>query len=145
MSASLADVASDLRNRIPDEFFIVQFSRSRGPGGQNVNKVNTRAAVSLDIAGLPGLTDEEKRRIRTRLAGKLTRDGRLITSSDTFRTQRANHKAAVDRLFELLASALVRRTPRRATAPTKGSVRRRLQDKKVRSERKQQRRGTADD
>ena len=79
-----------------DELSVV-FSRSSGPGGQNVNKVSTRATVLFDVALSPSLTDEQKRKIRERLATRVSGEGVLRVSSQRERSQSANRAAARER------------------------------------------------
>lgn len=121
-----------------------RFDRSPGPGGQNVNKLATRATLLLDFEQCPHFSDPDKRLIRERLARRLARDGRLRVVSSAGRTQLANRGAAEIRLLELLAQATARRKPRTATAPSRASQRRRLQDKRRRGEAKRQRRGVGE-
>ena len=125
-----------LRGRIGVEQFTYSFTRSGGPGGQNVNKVNTRVTLWFDLEANPTLTDDEKRTIRARLGGRITADGRLHLVSMRHRTQLANRRAAVERFYELVAAALRPRTIRKATKVPRGSRERRLQDKKSAGERK---------
>ncbi|MBN2448412.1 MAG: aminoacyl-tRNA hydrolase [Phycisphaerae bacterium] len=118
----------------------VQFSRSAGPGGQNVNKVSTRATVLLDFEACTRLSDWQKARIRGRLRTRLARDGRLRVVSQVERTQARNRNRAERRLIELLAEAFTVQKSRRPTAPTRGSRERRLEAKRQRGDVKRQRR-----
>ncbi len=131
---------TELRRRIGEDALSFQFTTSGGPGGQNVNKVNTRAVLSFDLAGTDALSPEERRRILARLGGRVTRDGMLRVSSMRFRTQRANRSAAVDRFFELLAQSLHRPKTRVPTRVSRASVARRLTAKRQASEKKSLRR-----
>ena len=118
-----------------------QFARSSGPGGQNVNKVNTKAEVWVSIDSIRGLTDRARARLE-RLAGRrLTAAGEIHVASDTERTQEANRTAALGRLRELLIETMHEPRPRRKTRPSRASKERRLQSKKRRSEIKARRRG----
>lgn len=112
------------------------FARSAGPGGQNVNKVSTRANLLFDFQNCEPLSPGQKARIRTRLASRLSRDGRLRVASQKMRTQRRNREAAQERLVELLRETLKTQKPRRATRPSRASRERRLVDKKRRGEAK---------
>lgn len=117
----------------------VRFSRSPGPGGQNVNKVNTRVTLLFDFAACAELTDVQQERIRVRLATRVSRDGRLRVVSHRERTQARNRAAAETRLIELLTEATRVRRGRRPTRPTAASKRRRLDSKRKRGELKRQR------
>jgi len=112
----------------------LRFSRSPGPGGQNVNKVSTRVTLLFDFASCDVLGDDDKARIRRRLTTRLSRDGRLQIASRRERTQSRNRRAAEARLIELLAETLRKTKPRRTTRPTAGSRERRLAGKRRRSE-----------
>ncbi len=112
----------------------VRFARSSGPGGQNVNKLNTRVTLLFDFQLCDLLTDAQKQRIQHRLATRRSRDGRLRVVSQQTRTQVANRAAAERRLVELLREALKVRKPRRATRPTPAARERRLAAKRRRSE-----------
>ncbi|UCC32432.1 MAG: aminoacyl-tRNA hydrolase [Phycisphaerales bacterium] len=128
-----------LRRRIPVRQLSFRFARSRGPGGQNVNKVSTRVSLHFDLAGSDALTDSEKRRIRTRMPGRVSKEGYLRVVSMRHRTQGANRNAAIDRFYELLAQALSRPKPRKPTRVPQAAHQRRLSDKRLRSRRKRQR------
>lgn len=120
---------------------VFSFVRSGGPGGQNVNKVNTKAVASIDLSHLSGLSPEETTRIRHRLSNRISNNNLLVLHCDEFRSQLANRKAALSRLTELILSAIKTERPRRPTKPTKASVRKRLELKKRRSVIKQSRSG----
>jgi ribosome-associated protein len=126
---------------IPDEELSFVTARSGGPGGQNVNKLETKVTVRFDVAGSPRLSEEQRQRLRERLATRITRDGVLQVSSQRHRTQAANRDAAVARLAELMREALAEETPRRPTRPSVASRRRRLDEKRRQSRRKRERTG----
>jgi ribosome-associated protein len=115
-------------------------SRSGGPGGQNVNKLNTRVTLLFDVAGSAGLSAEQKQRILGgALSKRVDRQGVLRVVSQKHRSQEANHRAAVERLQQLLQHALKPVPIRRKTRPSAASRRRRLEVKKQRSELKRRR------
>ncbi len=124
-----------------------RFSRSPGPGGQNVNKVNTRVTLLFDFVACSELNDAQKTRILDRLSTRVSSDGRLRVVSHRERTQVRNRRAAEGRLLELIAEATHEAKTRRPTRPTAGSRERRLAGKRKRSEivRARQRLPTADD
>lgn len=117
---------------IPDSELELKTSRSSGPGGQNVNKLETRVTVRFDVAGSPSLSEEERERIRERLGHRLTKAGVLQVSSQRHRTQAANRDAAVARLAGLLGEALQPEADRKPTKVPKAAKRRRLREKRRR-------------
>ncbi len=119
----------------PDELWFT-YSRSGGPGGQNVNKVNTRVTLRFDVAASPSLSDAQRHRLRTRLSTRITRDGILMVVSSRHRTQAANRRAATERFSELITDALAPRKQRRKTTVSHAAKRRRLDQKRRRSETK---------
>ncbi len=124
---------------ISESLLAFRFSRSSGPGGQNVNKVSTRVTLLLDIAECPAFTEVEKKRIGARLKTRISKNGVLRVISQRHRTQAANKEAATTKLVELLASALETKPHRRKTKTPAYAVRRRLEEKKRRSMLKKQR------
>jgi ribosome-associated protein len=124
---------------IAEDELTFKISRSSGPGGQNVNKLNTRVTLFLDVAHSPNLSDPQKMRLRTALATRMDKHGVLRVVSQKHRTQEANRRAAVERLVELLAGALKPKPVRKKTKIPAGARERRLQEKKRRGLLKQQR------
>lgn len=141
----LRSLADDLRARIRDDELLFSFARSGGPGGQNVNKVNTRVTLWFEVDRCQNLTHDEKTAIRGKLRRRIGEDGRLRINVSAHRTQGANRAAAVEQFFELLAEAMFRAPPRRPTRKPRSADRRRLTDKRARSERKIQRQARPSD
>jgi ribosome-associated protein len=125
--------------QIGESELLFKASRSSGPGGQNVNKLNTRMTLLFDVAGSPSLSDGQKRRVRSALTTRIDKQGILRVVSQRFRTQQANRQAAIDRFVQLLVDALAPRPVRRETKVPAHARQRRLEDKKHRSRLKQQR------
>ncbi|MGD0596055.1 MAG: alternative ribosome rescue aminoacyl-tRNA hydrolase ArfB [Sedimentisphaerales bacterium] len=119
---------------------VYRFSRSAGPGGQNVNKLNTRVTLLFDIDHSRGLTAEQKQRLFDRLSSRISDDGLLTVVSQRHRTQSANRKSAQNRLVELLKAALRDMPVRKQTGVPHGEKQKRLRRKRRRSEIKQMRR-----
>lgn len=111
-------------------------SRSSGPGGQNVNKVNTKVTLRFDIPNSVILTDEEKAVLQGKLATRLTTEGVLVLNSQDKRSQIQNKEAAISKLEQLLHKAFIKKKARKATKPSKGAVQERITDKKQRGEKK---------
>lgn len=121
-----------------------RFSRSSGPGGQGVNTADSRVELSFDVARTTALPEPLRERALSRLAGRLV-DGVLTVSAQEHRAQLANRRAAEQRLVDALDEAMAPPPrARRGTRPSRGSVRRRLDQKKQRSRVKQLRRRPAD-
>lgn len=114
-------------------------SRSGGPGGQNVNKVNTKVTLSFELFSSTILTEEEKNTITQKLSGHISKEGILQISASEKRSQLHNKVIAINKLDKLLAKAFIIPKPRKSTKPTKSSVKERLEKKKIISEKKKNR------
>lgn len=121
------------------------FVRASGPGGQNVNKVSSAVQLRFNVATSPSLAPDIRERL-IKLAGRrLTKEGDLIIVANRFRAQDRNREDARERLIGLVARAAEPPPPpRRKTRPTKASKERRLADKKIRSQRKRERRAASE-
>jgi ribosome-associated protein len=120
------------------------FVRAAGPGGQHVNKTSTAVQLRFDVRGSPSLPDEVRHRLE-RLAGhRLTREGVLVLTAQSERSQKRNREEALARLVALIRAAARPPISRKATKPTKASKRRRLDDKKRHGALKSLRRGRPD-
>ncbi|MGO3153681.1 MAG: alternative ribosome rescue aminoacyl-tRNA hydrolase ArfB [Galactobacter sp.] len=124
---------------IPASDLTEQFSRASGPGGQGVNTTDSRVQLSLDLSLTGAFSDDQLRRLLKSLASKLSGTTLMVDAAE-FRHQRRNRAAARQRMAELIREALIPPIQRKATRPTKGSKRRRLEAKHQRSEVKQNRR-----
>ncbi len=121
---------------IPLAEFAVEYVRASGPGGQNVNKVSSKARLRWPVAASPSLPDDVKARFLARYRSRLTNDGELILVGQKFRDQRRNHDDCLARLRDLVRAVLAPPAVRKATKPSKGAHRRRLAEKRSRSETK---------
>ena len=119
---------------IPDQELRFTFSRSGGPGGQNVNKVSSKATLHWAAATSPQLPDAVRNRFLDRYGKQLTKDGDLVIYSQEFRDQPKNIDACREKLRAMIFSVVTPPKKRRPTKPTKGSKVRRLKDKKSRSQ-----------
>jgi len=137
----LRDLQLSARVQLPARLLSVRFSRSGGPGGQHVQKVETKVDLRLDLDGAESVLGARAiERIRAALASRIDSDGQLKVISDEHRVQSRNLEAAIARMEALLRGALVVPKRRRPTRPTRGSKERRLTQKKQRSDIKKNRR-----
>ena len=128
---------------LPEKTFRFRTSRSSGPGGQNVNKLDTRVELVVELDGITGLTAAQADQIRTKLAGRLDNRNRLHFVSQRFRSQGQNKDDVVRMVIEEVAAALEPEKERKPTKPGRGAVQRRLEEKKKRSGTKKGRKNPA--
>ncbi len=112
-------------------------SRSGGPGGQNVNKVNSKVTLKLDVSNSALLNDDQKNLIIRKLASRMTKEGVLILTAQDSRSQLQNKEEIIEKLNHLLITAFTPRKVRKATKPGKTAAHKRINEKKQRSEKKQ--------
>ncbi|MBN2137768.1 MAG: aminoacyl-tRNA hydrolase [Sedimentisphaerales bacterium] len=117
---------------IAEEDVVFKYSRSGGPGGQNVNKLNTRVTLFFDVAGCQALSDTQKRRILSRLATRANKKGVLRVVSQKHRTQKANRAEALQRLGRLIEGAIKTSPVRKKTRMPRSAHLKRLDEKKRR-------------
>jgi ribosome-associated protein len=112
----------------------LDFVRSSGPGGQNVNKVATAAQLRFDVRGSPSLPEDVKARLETLSGNRMTTEGVLIIEASQYRTQEQNRADALLRLIDLIRQATHKPKPRKKTRPGAAAVAKRLDEKRRRAE-----------
>jgi len=122
-----------IRDRNFQDEFVFQASRSGGPGGQNVNKVSSKVELRFNIANSVLLSDDEKSVILAKLANKINKLGELVLVAQTDRSQLKNREKVTEKFYLLIDRALTPRKKRLKTNPTRASVERRLESKRVQS------------
>jgi ribosome-associated protein len=124
---------------IPASALTITASRASGPGGQNVNKVASKVDVRLDLSAIVGLDEGARARLLRKAEPRLDAEGKLQVTSQKTRDQAKNIADAYEKIAELVAAALVAPKVRRPTRPSRGSVERRIEEKKRTSVRKKNR------
>jgi ribosome-associated protein len=138
----MLEVASHIR--IPLEEFEFTYARSSGPGGQNVNKVNSKALLRWNPTTSPSLRDDVRARFLSRFASRITTGGEILISSEQYRDQRKNVDDCLDRLRTMLLEIAKPPKKRRPTKPSRASKERRLDSKRRDSNKKSNRRNFGD-
>jgi len=128
-----------VRNRPFGKEFRFNTSRSSGPGGQHANKVETSVELRFDVQNSELLNQEEKERLLEKLSSKITKEGELIITAESKRSQVKNKEIAVEKFYTTLEKALKKRKKRKPTKPTKAAKEKRLQKKKKRADIKSKR------
>ncbi len=144
LEGSSSGVRVSARLVIPMHELEFRASRSSGPGGQSVNTTSSRIELRWDVAASQAVTDTQRELLRERLGARLTDDGVLILHGSEHRSQHRNREAVIARLRTLVAEVIVPPEPRRATRPTRASIRRRIEAKRARSRTKGLRRPPED-
>ena len=128
------------RLQVPENELSWTFVRSSGPGGQNVNKVASKAVLRWNLASSASLPEDVKRRLRTNQRNRITAEGDLIVTSQRFRDQERNKQDCIEKLRDMILQASIIPRPRKPSKPTRAARERRLQIKRRRSDIKKGRR-----
>jgi len=145
-STGTAMLVVNSRLKIPMKEFQFTYSRSSGPGGQNVNKLNTKALLRWPVMSSPSLPETVRKRLIGKHRRRVTSDGDFLVVSQRYRDAGRNTADCLEKLRAMLAEAAAPPPPKRKpTKPTRGAVRRRLDSKRRNSQKKQQRRAKFDD
>ncbi|MBC8868087.1 MAG: aminoacyl-tRNA hydrolase [Planctomycetes bacterium] len=128
------------RIRIPSSEFRFTFARSAGPGGQNVNKVNTKVTLHWSVESSPSLPEDVRDRFRSKYSRRINKQGELVIYSQRYRDQGRNVVDCLDKLRDLLLDVATAPKKRKPTRPSRASKERRIRDKKAKSQTKDRRR-----
>lgn len=130
---------------IPDEEFAWAYARSGGPGGQNVNKVASKAELRWPLDASPSVPDSVKARLRAAHPAHVTVEGEFVITSQEYRDQERNRQRCLEKLADMLRRAATPPKPRVKTKPSKASKKRRVEAKRKEATRKASRKVTGDD
>lgn len=130
---------STIRERPFEKEFIFNTSRSGGPGGQHANKVETSVELRFNIHNSEIITDEEKERLLEKLSNKITKEGDLIITAETRRSQIMNKEESIEKFYSTIENALKKPKKRKKTKPSKAAKEKRIQEKKKHGEKKSKR------
>lgn len=131
-------ITEDLKKQLESEI-VFSATRSSGPGGQNVNKVNTQVELRFSVKNSNLFEEKEKERIFIKLKNKINSEGELILTSQTGRTQLDNKEKVTEKFYDLIEKALTIPKKRKKTSPTLASRKRRLDSKKIQALKKKYR------
>lgn len=126
--------------RVPFREIVFRFVRSSGPGGQNVNRVASKAVMRWNVRASPSIAEDVRARFVARFASRITAEGDLLLAGDRHRERERNREDCLERLSRMLASVAAPPRPRRRTRAPRNVVERRLRDKRARAETKRRRR-----
>lgn len=140
LSSMSRDLIINQNIRIPDSELRFQFTRSSGPGGQNVNKVNTKAVLHWAVSESPTLPSHVRDRLMQHCRNRINDKGELVLSGDRFRTQASNREDCLERLRSLILAAATPPRIRKKTRKPRRANEQRLKQKKANSDKKNQRR-----
>lgn len=130
---------------IPDAEFWITYARSSGPGGQNVNKRETKAVVRWNVDHSPLFTEHQKDLIRGKLANRINSEGYLVVDAEAQRSQEQNRAFAMQRIRDMVCKAITPETKRIATRPSRSAKRKRLDEKTLQGRKKAARRPPSKD
>jgi ribosome-associated protein len=129
----------NIHNRSFEKEFRFNTSRSGGPGGQHANKTETQVELRFNIPESQLLSEEEKQRLLKKLSSKLTKEGELIVTAESKRSQVQNKEEATEKFYSMVEKALKKRKKRIPTKPSRAAKKKRLEEKKKHSEKKAKR------
>ena len=129
----------NIRNRPFEKEFRFNTARSGGPGGQHANKTETQVELRFSIPESEVLDEEEKQRLLKKLSSKVTKEGELIVTAESKRSQLQNKEEAMEKFYSMVEKALKRPKKRKPTKPTRAAKKKRLEEKKKHSEKKAKR------